>query len=129
MRISCDSDYFLAIERAEPSGGDILVVVDVRCPGFTGHIDTWILREAWIAFCQRLAALDEGRRGEAVVEGISPQEFRLVVRSTDSAGHMAIEGLLGYRGVHGRTLLTFSPMAFDPSTLPVLVQEARAIAG
>src|SRR5436190_11538005 len=127
MRISCDSDYYLAIERAAPSGDDILAVVEVRCPGFSGHIDTWILREAWVDFCKRLAALDERRRGEAVVESISPGEFRLVVRSTDSAGHMAIEGLLGYRGVHGATLLTFSPMSFDPSTLPTLVLEAQAI--
>ena len=65
----------------------------------------------------------------AVVESISPQEFRLTVRSTDSAGHMAIDGFLGYRGVHGETLLTFSPMSFDPSTLPSLVAEAQAIAG
>jgi hypothetical protein len=31
--------------------------------------------------------------------------------------------------VHGETLLTFSPMSFDPSKLPTLVREARAIAG
>jgi hypothetical protein len=129
MRISCDSDYYLAIARAEPSDDDIRVGVDVRCRGFTGHIDTWILQEAWLAFCEQLAVLQEHRQGEAVVESISPREFRLVVRSTDSTGHMAIEGLVGYRGVHGETLLTFSPMSFDPSKLPTLVREARAIAG
>jgi hypothetical protein len=129
MRIRCDSDYYLAIERAEPSSDDILVVVEVRCSGFTGHIDTWILRRAWIEFCNRLAALEERRQGEAVVESISPRECRLVFRSTDSAGHMAVEGLLGYRGVYGETLLTFSPMSFDPSILPTLVADARAIAG
>jgi len=129
MRISCDSDHHLAIEHAEPPSDDLRLLVEVRCPGFTGRIDTWVLREAWIAFAEGLAALDERRQGEAIVESITPQEFRLVVRSTDSAGHMAIEGLLGYRGVHGETLLTFSPMSFDPSSLPALVLEARAIAG
>jgi hypothetical protein len=129
MRIPCDSDFYLSIERALPSDDDVCVVVEVRCPGFTGRIDTWILRDAWIAFCNQLEALEGRRRGEAVVESISPNEFRLTVRSTDSAGHMAIEGLLGYRGVKGETLLTFSPMSFDPSTLPALLAEARAIAG
>ena len=42
---------------------------------------------------------------------------------------MAIEGLLGYRGKYGETLLFFSPMPFDPSSLPALLGEARAIAG
>ena len=129
MRISCDSDYYLSIERAEPSDDDLLVIVEVRCSGFNGRIDTWISRETWIEFCNQLRVLAERRQGEATIESISPNELRLTVRSIDRAGHMAIEGLLGYRGVHGETLLTFSPMSFDPSTLPTLLAEARAIAG
>lgn len=128
MRISCDSGHFLSIERVESSHDDLLVAVEVRCPGFTGRIDTWILREAWLDFCGQLGVLESRRQGSAVVESMSPQEFRLTVRSTDSSGHMAMDGFLGYRGVHGETLLTFSPMSFDPSSLPTLVSEARAIA-
>lgn len=129
MRISCESDDYLLIERAEPSDYDLLVVVDVRCRGFSGHIDTWILREAWTGFCNQLELLEERHQGEATVESISPREFRLTIRSIDRAGHMAIEGLIGYRGPDGETLLTFSPMSFDPSILPELLAKARAIAG
>src|SRR5947207_167423 len=120
MRIACDSDYYLSIERAEPSGDDIPVIVEVRCPGFTGRIDTWIIREAWIAFCSQLRDLEESRQGQATVESISPKEMRLTIRSIDNARHMAVEGELGYRGVRRETLLGFSPMSFDPSMLPAL---------
>ena len=126
--ISCDSGDFLSIQRVDSSGGDILVVVEARCLGFTGRIDTWILKEAWRGFCDELGVLEGRRQGQAVVESISPREFRLTVGSIDSAGHMAIEGLLGYRGADGETLLTFSPRSFDPSSLPTLVARARAIA-
>jgi len=117
MRMSCESDGFLLIERREVSNDDVPIGVTVRCRGFTGRIETWILRTAWVEFCERLRLLEERRQGEASVESMSPKEFQLTVRSTDQTGHMAIEGLLGYRGVHGETLLSFSPMAFDPSSL------------
>jgi hypothetical protein len=55
--------------------------------------------------------------------------LRLIVRSIDRAGHMGVEGELGYRGVRGETQLSFSTMAFDPSLLPQLLSEARGIAG
>jgi hypothetical protein len=124
-----DSSDYVSIERAEPSGDDILVVVDLRTRGFTGRIDTWILRAAWLAFCEQLSLLESRRHGEATVESASPKELQLTIRSFDRAGHMAIEGVVGYRGTHGEVLLSFSPMAFDPSILPVLLREAREIAG
>jgi hypothetical protein len=129
MRISSDSGDYLAIDRAEPSDESILVVVDVRCRGFTGRIDTWIMRREWLDFCDQLRVLEERRQGTASVESVSPKELRVTARSTDRAGHMAIEGFVGYRGAHGEALLSFSPISFDPSTLPGLLEEARAIAG
>jgi hypothetical protein len=131
MRVPSDADPgdYLSIDRVEPRDGDLLIVVELRCRGFTGRIDTWILREAWLAFCEQLERLEEVRRGEASVESMSPRELRLAVRATDAAGHMAVEGVLGYRGVHGEMLLSFSAMPFDPSILPRLVHEAREVAG
>jgi hypothetical protein len=131
MRIVSDSGDSISIERASESGAadDILVLVDIRCRGFTGRIDTWLLRQAWVCFCDQLERLEQSRQGEATVESISPQELRLVVRSIDHAGHMGAEGLVGYRGFMGETLLSFSVMQFDPSSLPNLVREARDVAG
>jgi hypothetical protein len=129
MHLSSESGDYLSINRAEPSGDDILVVVDVRTRGFTGRIDTWVLRPAWLQFCEQLTLLESRRQGEAIVESISPQELRVSVRSTDRAGHMAVDGFIGYRGTLGEVLLSFSPIAFDPSILPSLLREAREIAG
>ncbi|AYM95635.1 hypothetical protein CLU86_2461 [Acidovorax sp. 62] len=129
MHIRCESDFYVSIESAEPSNEDVLVIVKARCPGFHGEIDTWIARDAWVGFCNQLAVLNEHRQGQATVESISPKELHLIVRSIDRLGHMGVEGELGYRGVHGETHLRFSTMAFDPSTLPQLLTEAREIAG
>jgi hypothetical protein len=129
MRVSSESGDYLSIDRADPSGADILVVVDVRTRGFTGRIDTWILRRAWLHFCDELSLLEGRREGAATVESISPKELRLIFRATDRAGHMAVEGFIGYRGTLGEVLLSFSPIPFDPTTLPTIFREAREIAG
>jgi hypothetical protein len=130
MRVVSDSGDFVSIERCDDDGPshDVLVIVDVRCRGFTGRIDTWILREAWAAFCDRLDMLEHRRLGEASVESISPKELLLTIRSLDRAGHMGIEGFVGYRGTNGETLLTFSWLPFDPSSLPQIARDAREIA-
>jgi hypothetical protein len=129
MRIPSESNDYLSIERADSPGDDIALIVNVRSRGFTGRNDTWISRAAWLEFCEQLSTLEAHRQGEAVVESISPKELRLIFRSTDSAGHMAVEGFVGYRGTYGEVLLAFSPMSFDPSILPELVRDARRIAG
>jgi hypothetical protein len=129
LRICSDSGNYVSIDRIDPSEEDIRIAVEVRSRGFTGRIDTWIMRQACIDFCERLSVLEHRRHGEATVESISPKELRLSVRSVDRAGHMAIEGSIGYRGTKGETLLSFSAMSFDPSALPALLRDARAIAG
>lgn len=55
-----DSSDYVSIERAESSGDDILVVVDLRTRGFTGRIDTWIPRAAWLAFYEQLSPMPIG---------------------------------------------------------------------
>jgi hypothetical protein len=127
LRISSDSGDYISVDRIDPIEEDIRVAVEVRSRGFTGRIDTWILRQAWIDFCAGLGLLEERRQGEATVESISPKELALTVRATDRAGHMAIEGSIGYRGTRGQTLLSFSAMSFDPSTLPALLRDARTL--
>ena len=131
MRFVSDSGDFVSIARADDGGpsDDILVVLEVRCLGFTGRIDTWISRTAWAAFCNELEDLELNRQGAASVESISPKELRLTVRSTDRSGHMGVEGFVGYRGTRGEASLSFSVLPFDPSSLPQLARDARHIGG
>jgi hypothetical protein len=129
MRFSCTNGDFVSMERLEGDqlSGDYLVLIEVRRHGFSGRSDTWIIREALLAFVRDLARLEEVRRGAATVESISPGELRLEVRATDSAGHMAVGGMVGYRHSDGETALTFAPFEFDPSMLPTLVRDAQAL--
>jgi hypothetical protein len=103
-----------------PSRGDGHMTVRVSSSGFTGHNDLWVLAAALRSFCQSLVALERDRRGEAVLESISPDELRIVVRSVDSRGHMAVEGSTGH-GVQRENSRPWHSVAFgfefDPSQL------------
>ncbi len=79
-----------------PSQGDAYLTIRVSAAGFAGHNDLWIRAPALRSFCQALIVLERDRWGEAVLESISPDELRLVVRSVDSRGHMLVEGSTGY---------------------------------
>jgi hypothetical protein len=101
----------------------VLVVVRVHCPGFTGETDTWVVRPAWREFLERLTALEGSRRGEAILESISPGELRLRLFATDRAGHMAVEGYVGVFGGHDTLRLEFGAIPFEPTLLPRLLRE------
>ena len=79
-----------------PSRGDAYVTIHVSSAAFTGHNEIWMLAPALRSFCQSLVALERDRRSEALLESVSPDELRVVVRSVDSRGHMAVEGSTGY---------------------------------
>jgi len=119
-------DDFLEIELATQetadlaSRGDAYFTVRVSSGGFTGHNDLWVLAEALRSFCHSLVALEHDRRGEAVLESVSPNELRIVIRSVDSRGHMAVEGFTGYE-VQRENSRPWHSVAFgfefDPSQL------------
>ena len=110
-------------------GRDRLVVVAVRLRGFSGQTDAWILDEAWSAFLEDLARLERARQGAASFESISPDEIRISFRSIDGAGHMAVDGFVGIRTGGYATKLTFSAMRFDPTELPRVLRELKALGG
>jgi len=83
---------------------------------------------AWQGFTQDLVVLEERRQGEARLESMSPGELSIVIRSTDRAGHMGVEGTLGTRGYDYTASLQFGVLPFDPSQLPAFVHGARVIA-
>ncbi len=103
-----------------PSKGDAYRAIRVSAAGFTGHNDLWVLASAFRSFCRALIILERERRGEAVLESISPDELRLVVRSVDSRGHMLVEGSTGYE-VHRENSRPWHSVdfgfEFDPSQL------------
>src|SRR4051812_35109063 len=109
MKLGADDGDFLEISAADSGGGafDVLLIVGARFRGFTASIDVWVSRTAWMAFVQELVVLEECRQGWATLEGISPGELSLVIRSTDRAGHMGVEATLGARGYDYRTSLQF----------------------
>ena len=103
-----------------PSRGDAYLSIQVSSAGFTGHNDLWVVAAALHCFCEDLLALERERRGQAMLESISPGELGLRIRSIDSLGHMAAEGFTG----HGVQRQLFRPwhavhfgFEFDPSQL------------
>ena len=130
MKLTSDDGDLLEIEAAQSDvdAHDVLLVVRARFRGFSAEIDVWVQREAWMGFTQDLVILEERRQGEARLEGISPGELSLVVRSTSRAGHMGVEAALGAQGHDYDASMRFRVLAFDPSQLPAFVYGARAIA-
>ncbi len=103
-----------------PSRGDAYLTIRVSSAGFAGHNDLWVPAAVLRSFCQSLIALERDRHGEAVLESISPNELRIVIRSVDSRGHMLVEGATGYE-VQRENSRPWHSVAFgfefDPSQL------------
>jgi len=120
-----------AIEVAAPippysAGGDVRLHVRLTCENFMGAGSSWVDRDVWQHFLQQLERLVDRRDGEAVVESMSPKDLRLRIFATDHAGHMAIEGQLRTRSVSDLRW-QFGAIQFDPSLLPLLLSELRAV--
>jgi hypothetical protein len=82
--------------------------------------------DEWHGFLTELSTLDERRRGRAVIEGASPDDLRLEFYSNDSAGHMAVQGHLGWHKPDGHRLQLRFGFSFEPDLLPGVVQALRA---
>ena len=48
-------------------------------------------------FCKSLVQLEISRKGEAVLESVSPGELIMKLYASDGLGHMAVSGRTGYR--------------------------------
>lgn len=79
-----------------PSAGDAYVTLRIASAGFAGHNDLWVFGDSLRSFCRALIALERERRGDALLEAISPGELKLRVWSVNSRGHLAVEGFTGY---------------------------------
>jgi len=88
---SSDGDY-VSIERVEVDAQrfGFRLAVEVRQGTFAGAAFVWVEAREWERFVESLATVERDRRGEAIVEAMSPGELRLTVLSIDGLGHVAI---------------------------------------
>jgi hypothetical protein len=130
IRLETQEDFFeldLAMQEMEdlPSRGDGYITVRLSSNGFSGHNDLWVSAESLQSFCGDLIDLEKRRKGEALLESISPGELYLQIFSIDSLGHMGVRGNTGFEVMRGTDLfphrVTFG-FEFDPSQLVKLVE-------
>jgi hypothetical protein len=73
--------------------------------------------------------MEKARRGEALLESMSPQDLKCCVRVYDHAGHVVMTGHVGDALVD-REYAEIARVPFrieiDPSTLPDLVRDLTA---
>ena len=127
------SEGFLELERSEtgergrPGESDILLNVTVEVSSYSAADQSWVVADEWASFLTELRKLDERRQGRAVVEGASRDDLRLEFYSTDSAGHLAVRGHLGWRKPDGHVLELRFGFSFEPDLLPSVVREMCAL--
>jgi hypothetical protein len=109
------------------TGPDIFATVEVRVSGFLAMIATVVARRDWENFVAAVSNLDERRRGEALLQSADDRELRLRIYNADRAGHMAVSGEIGRPDIRSEPRFTFERIPFDPTLLPQLVAELRAI--
>jgi len=112
--------------------GSIKASVTVTSEGFVGiNRKVWLSPLALKAFLEQLRTLNEYRKGEALIEALSPKEFRLAIRITDLSGHVsAFVDIAQLRSVFGRWAKNSLSVEFalDPSLLPHYLAEAECFA-
>jgi hypothetical protein len=114
-------------ERGTPGESDILLNVTVEVSSYSATDQSWVVADEWNGFLGQLRELEERRQGRAIVEGASRDDLRLEFYSTDSAGHMAIKGHVGWHKPDGHFLELRFGFSFEPDLLPNVVQAMCAL--
>ena len=114
-------------ERGTPGESDILLSVKVEASSYSAADQSWVVAEEWDRFLTELTTLEERRQGRAVLEGASPDDLRLEFYSSDSAGHMAVQGHLGWNKPDGHVLRLRFGFSFEPDLLPTAVRAMRGL--
>ena len=138
-----DEESYLELKVTEqlPPGtqraGDTRFVVRVRMAGgdtaFSAESWAWVDGKALAGFAQDLRRLESARQGPSgFLSAMSPDEFRMEIRSTDHAGHVGVFGWVAHHccgGVGGPHLSKVAfGIPFDPGELPRLVREFERLA-
>ncbi|HEY7727283.1 MAG TPA: hypothetical protein VID50_02405 [Candidatus Eisenbacteria bacterium] len=133
MRVQGEHEQYVELERSSfgepgtPADRDLLLNIAVQVEGYSAADQAWVAAGEWRAFLTRLRDLERSRRGEAALEGASPRSLRLVFRSTDALGHMAVMGHVGWDTPDGFSRRLEFGFRFDPSLLPALVRDFEAL--
>lgn len=131
----CEGNNCITIEPVDrvaahlPCAGDVEISVAVVSEQFSGQSTAWIAAPAMADFLVQLRELEKRRQGEATIEGLSPEEFRLRLWSTNRRGHMAVAGLVAKQIYDGpfRHAVEFG-FVLDPTSLPGILDGFQAIA-
>jgi hypothetical protein len=108
-----------------PSHGDAYVTIEISSNGFSGHNDLWVSYSSIRSFCKNLIHLEAVRKGETILESISPGELHIKVFSVNSRGHMGILGTTGYSIQNENSRFNHSVsfgFEFDPSQLVAAIK-------
>jgi hypothetical protein len=132
MRIEGDGSL-LELDRSElgppgtPGDRDVLLNISVRVSGYSAADQAWAVERDLDRFVEELRHLERKRQGQAVLTGASPDDLRLEFHSTDSAGHMAVRGYVGWNHPSGFLLQLQFGFDFEPDLLPGLVRYFETI--
>jgi len=97
MKVGSNNEYLELNELERNSegascAGDINLQINLKLQDFYGSCSgVWLELPAMEEFLKELETLDLSRKGEAKITSMSPEEFILIIRSSDNLGHMEIE--------------------------------------
>ena len=136
MKIGTEEEY-VEIEELErypegtPCSGDVKVNVTLAFQNFSGSYDeVWLELAEMERFIMELEILDEKRNGNAKISSMSPEEFALEIRSSDSQGHMEIEAHLHryqYNGSKRWPIFLKGGFETQPETIRQLISYFKAL--
>jgi len=109
------------------AGDDEHLSVDLITARFRGRNESvWIAKSARDRFLSELRAAEGTRRGGALLESMSPEDFSCRIAAQGRAGHFAVSGHVGGAIVDSQSVdvarIPFC-IELDPSTLAELVDE------
>jgi hypothetical protein len=123
----------LILERSDvgppgtPGDRDLLLNITVDARGFAAADQSWIVDAAWEGFIGQLRTVEARRQGRAILDSASPGDLHLEIFSTDSAGHMAVQGQVRWRTPENFELLLRFGFAFEPDELPRVLAELEGL--
>jgi hypothetical protein len=135
MRIeSDDKESFLTLFVREQEKNYLpsrRLAVKAELDGFRGSDDKiWVTDAECKKFLAQAEELERTRQGTAVLESMSPGEFRLELRVVDRAGHAELAIVLSILKAGGRKtqhLGIHGDFELDPSGLPLIVKSLRML--
>lgn len=134
MKIESPTKRSFLLLSAEEDGMEpspsrrLAVVMDIE--GFRGSYDrVWVGGDERRIFLTQAEELERNRAGNALLEGMSPGEFRLELCVVDSAGHVEVRAALHVvrQGYRRQNLRVEGEFELDPSELTTVVRNLRAL--